>query len=109
MISSRRDRNNRRSSTCASNKDSLTRAFPLPLGEGMFPNHGSTVLTTFFFPAFTEADNFSVIMKNTLKLSVVLVPLLVTMMLVAQAPQPAASRPFNPVTEKMLENPSPDD
>jgi len=48
-------------------------------------------------------------MKNTLKLSVVLVPLLVTMALVAQAPLPAGSRPFTPVTQKMLENPSQDD
>ena len=55
-----------------------------------------------------EADNVSVIMKNTLKLSVVLVPVLVSMVLVAQAPLPAP-RPFNPVTSKMLENPSPDD
>jgi alcohol dehydrogenase (cytochrome c) len=65
--------------------------------------------STFFFAPFEEADNFSVTMKNTLKLSLVLVPLLVTMALLAQAPQPAASRPFTPVTQKMLENPSPDD
>src|SRR5712675_2167562 len=48
-------------------------------------------------------------MKNTLKLSVVLVPLLVSLVIVAQAPLPAGSRPFTPVTQKMLENPSPDD
>ena len=56
-----------------------------------------------------EADNVSVIMKNTLKLSLVFVPLLVSIVIVAQAPVPTVSRPFNPVTSKMLENPSPDD
>jgi glucose dehydrogenase len=55
-----------------------------------------------------EADNFSVIMKNTVKLSVVLVLLLVSLVILAQAPPPATPR-FTPVTQKMLENPSPDD
>src|SRR6185436_14015866 len=40
----------------------------------------------FFLAVSEEADNVSVIMKNTLKLSVVLVPVLVSMVLVAQAP-----------------------
>ena len=44
-----------------------------------------------------------------MKLSVVLVPLLVSLVIVAQAPKPAGPRPFTPVTQKMLENPSPDD
>src|SRR5262249_15695219 len=48
-------------------------------------------------------------MKNTLKLSVVLMLLLVSLVIVAQTPQPAASRAYTPVTQKMLENPSPDD
>jgi len=77
--------------------------------EGRRPGELTWTITTFFFEAFQEADNFSVTMKNTLKLSVVLVPLLVTMALVAQAPLPSGSRPFTPVTQKMLENPSPDD
>src|SRR5215831_20997620 len=48
-------------------------------------------------------------MKNTLKFSIVLALLLVSLVMVAQAPQPAGPRPYNPVTQKMLENPSPDD
>ena len=39
-------------------------------------------LPTFFYAASEEADNFSVTMKNTLKLSLVLVPLLVTLVIV---------------------------
>src|SRR6186997_3180769 len=48
-------------------------------------------------------------MKNTVKASVVLVPLLVSLVVLAQAPPPAVPRPFTPVTQKMLESPSPDD
>src|SRR5262245_19845814 len=48
-------------------------------------------------------------MKNTVKLSLVVVSLLLSLVIVAQAPPPAVSRPFPPVTQKMLENPSPDD
>jgi alcohol dehydrogenase (cytochrome c) len=48
-------------------------------------------------------------MKNTLKLSVVPVLLFVSLVIVAQTPQPAVPRPYTPVTQKMLENPSPDD
>ena len=48
-------------------------------------------------------------MKNTVKLSVVLASLLVSLVIVAQAPPPAVPRSFTPVTQKMLENPSPDD
>src|ERR1700751_5182546 len=48
-------------------------------------------------------------MKNTVKLSVVLVSLLISLVIVAQAPKPAGPRTFTPVTQKMLENPSPDD
>jgi glucose dehydrogenase len=40
---------------------------------------------------------------------VLLVPLLVSLAILAQAPPPAVPRPFTPVTQKMLENPSPDD
>src|SRR6185436_16020237 len=63
----------------------------------------------FSFTEFEEKDNFSGIMKSTLKLSVVFLPMVVSLVIVAQAPQPVAPRPFTPVTEKMLENPSPDD
>src|SRR5438552_8870536 len=48
-------------------------------------------------------------MKNTVKLSVVLASLLVSLVIVAQAPPPAVPQPFTPVTQKMLENPSPED
>src|SRR5215471_6289200 len=48
-------------------------------------------------------------MKNTVKLSIVLALMLVSGFVVAQAPVPGAPRPFTPVTQKMLENPSPDD
>src|SRR5205823_4134488 len=58
---------------------------------------------------FEEAGNFSVIMKNTVKLSVLLALLLLTLVIVAQAPPPAVPLPFTPVTQKMLENPSPED
>ena len=34
---------------------------------------------------------------------------MVTLVVAAQAPPPAVPRPFTPVTQKMLENPSPDD
>src|SRR5262249_38304678 len=48
-------------------------------------------------------------MKNTLKLLLVVLPLVLSLVILAQAPPPAASRHFTPVTQKMLENPSPDD
>jgi len=48
-------------------------------------------------------------MKNTVKLSVVVVMLLAALVFVAQAPLPSAPRPFTPVTLKMLENPPADD
>src|ERR1700733_10013715 len=64
--------------------------------------------STFCFTVFEEAGNFSVIMKNTGKLFLVLAPLLVSFVIVAQAP-PAVPRPFTPVTQEMLVNPSPDD
>src|SRR5579884_2863993 len=48
-------------------------------------------------------------MKNTLKLSVLMMALLLSLVVVAQVPKPAAHRPYTPVTQKMLENPSPDD
>ena len=54
-------------------------------------------------------------MKKTLVISfVVAISALVTVMVAAQAPPtpapaPAAARPFTPVTQKMLENPSPND
>src|SRR5256712_13907861 len=48
-------------------------------------------------------------MNNTVKLSVALVPLLLSLVIVAQTPHPAVPRSFTPVTQKMLENPSPED
>src|SRR6185436_17986482 len=42
-------------------------------------------------------------------ISIVSLFVLVTLVVAAQAPPPAAPLPFTPVTQKMLENPSPDD
>jgi alcohol dehydrogenase (cytochrome c) len=69
---------------------------------------------------FEEPDNFTLTMNKTLNVSAVLVPMLLSVVILAQAPTPAVSpavspavanvsRPFTPVTSKMLENPSPDD
>ena len=48
-------------------------------------------------------------MKNLAKLSVVAIFVVVSLVVAAQTPPPAVPRPFTPVTQKMLENPSPDD
>src|SRR5215510_6971753 len=47
-------------------------------------------------------------MNNRMILSVVVVMLLASIF-AAQTPVPSVPRPFTPVTQKMLENPSPDD
>ena len=47
--------------------------------------------------------------KLVATISIVSLFVLVTLVVAAQAPPPAVPRPFTPVTQKMLENPSPDD
>src|SRR6185503_2288236 len=55
------------------------------------PRHNleTTRDSDFSFAELEEEDNFSVIMKNMVKLLVVLVPLLVSLGVVAQAPLPS--------------------